>query len=391
MHSRLIARTALAGVLVIRMGAHAALAQAPGQPWPPGPGAPPPPPGQSYQSQLCVRLEGQLAAIDRGGGGADPARAEQIRRYEEASAKQQGELDRMVAQGRRAGCEGSGFFLFNALQSQSQQCVDLNRQISNMRGNLDRINVDLQRLRGGDLDRSEQRRSVMVALAQNNCGPQYRTAARAPGGFFDQLFGRDSGEGEPAPSGDLANPEVQGGSLRTVCVRTCDGYYFPISYATNASRFAQDEKTCQRLCPAAEVMLFSYPTQGADITQATSTSGQPYTSLPNALKYRSEFNPTCSCKRPGQSWADALGKDEAVEPGDVVVTEERAKQLSAPPPAQKAQTKGKQPSGAQPAATTAAPPAEPTPPAAAAEGDQGKRSVRSVGPTFIPPRAPTQN
>ena len=196
------------------------------------------------------------------------------------------------------------------------------------------------------------------------------------------MFGRDSGEGEPAPSGDLANPEVQGGSLRTVCVRTCDGYYFPISYATNASRFAQDEKACQRLCPAAEVMLFSYPTQGADITQATSTSGQPYTALPNALKYRTEFNPSCSCKRPGQSWADALGKDEAVEPGDVVVTEERAKQLALPPPAQKGQTKGKQPAGTQPAAT----PAATTPPPAAAESEPGKRTVRSVGPTFIPPR-----
>jgi hypothetical protein len=380
MLSRLMAYGAVAAVV---LGASSAIAQQQ-QPWPPGPGAAPPP-GQSYQSQLCTRLEAQLATIDRGSAG-DPARAEQIRRYEEASGKQQAELDRMVAQTRRAGCEGSGFFLFNVLQTQSQQCVDLNRQISSMRGNLDRINVDLQRLRGNDLDRGEQRRSVMVALAQNNCGPQYRTAARAPGGFFDQLFGRDDGS-EPAPSGDLANPDAQSGSFRTVCVRTCDGYYFPISYATNASRFAQDEKTCQRLCPASEVMLFSYRTSGEDITQATSISGQPYTALPNALKYRTEFNPACSCRRPGQSWADALGKDEAVEPGDVVVTEERAKQMSQPP-AQKGQPKGKQPN--VPAATAApatAAPAE-TPPPAAAETEPGKRPVRSVGPTFIPPRTP---
>ena len=93
------------------------------------------------------------------------------------------------------------------------------------------------------------------------------------------------------PSGELANPEAQSGSFRTVCVRTCDGFYFPISYATNSSRFAQDEKTCQRMCPAAEAMLFSYRTTGEDITQATSISGQPYTALPNALKYRQEFNP----------------------------------------------------------------------------------------------------
>ncbi len=229
------------------------------QPWPPGPGAQSP--GQNYQTQVCTRLEGQLAAIDRGAGG-DPARAEQVRRYEEAARRQQTELDTMTAQGRRQGCEGTGFFLFSGFQS--QQCVDLNRQISRMRANLDRINVDLQRLQGGDVDRGEQRRSVMMALAQNNCGAQYRTATRTPG-FFDQLLGRDANES--APPSDLANQGAQSGSVRTICVRTCDGFYFPVSYATNASRLRDDEKTCQRMCPAAEVMLFSYPTEGGEVAQ----------------------------------------------------------------------------------------------------------------------------
>jgi hypothetical protein len=362
------------------------------QPWPPGPGAPPPTPGQQAQSQICVRLEGQLAAIDRGGG--DQARAEQIRRYEDTANRQQAELDRLAIQGKRQGCEGTGFFLFGGFQSQSQQCVDLNGQISRMRGNLDRINVDLQRLRGGDTDRGEQRRAMMVALAQNNCGPQYRTAARAPGGFMDQLFGRDSEPNEP--SNDMVNPEAQSGSFRTVCVRTCDGFYFPISYATSPGRFAQDEKTCQRMCPAAEVQLFSFRTAGEDVTQATSTNGQTYSSLPNALKYRQSFDAACSCKRAGQSWAEALGKDEAVEAGDIVVTEDRARQMSLPPAQRgqpKGQPKGRAPAAAQPvdpAAAAAAPVAPTAPPAATAppantEGDP-KRPVRAVGPTFIPAR-----
>jgi Protein of unknown function (DUF2865) len=364
---RVIAGAALA------MGISAALAQ----PWPPGPGAQPPgpgaqPPGQNYQNQVCTRLEGQLAAIERGAGG-DPARAEQVRRYEDAARRQQAELDTMVAQGRRQGCEGTGFFLFSGFQS--QQCVDLNRQISRMRGNLDRINMDLQRLQGGDIDRGEQRRAVMVALAQNNCGPQYRTAARAPG-FFDQLLGRDANE----PSSDLVNPDAQSGSFRTICVRTCDGFYFPISYATNPARFREDEKICQRMCPAAEVMLFSYRTQGEEVAQATSINGSPYSSLPNAFKYRQEFNAACSCKRAGQSWADALGKDEAVEAGDIVVTEDRAKQLSQPP-AQKGQ-KGRAPAATPAPAAPAA--AEPAP--APAETEPGKRTIRSVGPPFIPAR-----
>jgi Protein of unknown function (DUF2865) len=353
------------------------------QSWPPGPGAPPQA-GQSYQTQICTRLEGQLQMIDRGGG--DTARVEQTRRYEDAANRQQSELDRMLAQSRRQGCEGGGFFLFGGTSS-SPQCTELTQQITRMRSNLDRINVDLQRLRGGDNDRGEQRRSVMLALAQNNCGPQYRAAARQPGGFFDQLFGRDSEPNEPG--NDMANPAVQGGSVRTVCVRTCDGYYFPISYATNASRFPQDEKACQRLCPAAEVQLFSYPTEGGDIAQATSTSDAPYSSLPNAFKYRQAFDAACTCKKAGQSWADALGKDEAVEPGDVVVTEDRARQMALPPP-QKASPKGRQPaSAAAPAAQSAAPtvaqPAAPAQqPAAEAPADGQKKTIRSVGPTFIP-------
>ncbi len=130
-------------------------------------------------------------------------------------------------------------------------------------------------------------------------------------------------------------------------------------------------------------MLFSYRTNGEDITQATSISGQPYSALPNAFKYRTEFNAACSCKRPGQTWADALGKDEAVEPGDVVVTEERAKQMSQPP-APEGPDQG-QAAAAQPAAAarsgagrTRAAPRRPS------DGQQAGR-IRAVGPTFIAP------
>jgi len=366
---------ALAAISVVAVSVLAMSASAQQPPYPPGPGMPPQA-APGGQNPVCARLEGQLGAIDRGGG--DQARGEQIRRYEDAAARQQSELDRMVEQSRRQGCESTGFFLFGGGQASSQQCVDLNRQVSRMRGNLDRINVDLQRLRGSDLDRGEQRRSVMIALAQNNCGPQYRTAARQQGGFFDQLFGRN--ESEPnEPGAEMANPVAQSGSYRTVCVRTCDGYYFPISYATSPARFAQDEKTCQKLCPASEAQLFSYRTEGEDIAQATSSNGAPYSSLPNAFKYRQAFDPACTCKKAGQSWNEALGgSDDSVEAGDIVVTEDRAKQMAAPQ-----QQKGQKGRAATPAPATAPASAAEAPAAAEIEG---KKSIRSVGPTFIPPR-----
>src|SRR5437868_10698517 len=177
------------------------------------------PPQQGAQANpICIRLEGQLATIDRGAGTGDPAKDEQIRRYQDAQTKQQAELDRVTMQAKRMGCESSGFFsLFNG---QSAQCGPVNNQIQQMRGNLDQITTSLERLRSGGIggnERENQRRSVLTALAQNNCGPQYANAARGSGNFMDNLFGNNN---PSPPSGVDMGP--QSGTFRTVCVRTCD-------------------------------------------------------------------------------------------------------------------------------------------------------------------------
>ena len=69
------------------------------------------------------------------------------------------------------------------------------------------------------------------------------------------------------------------------------------------------------------------------MAQAVSLNGRPYTELPTAFQYRKAMDPACSCRRPGESWAQtlkAIGPDDTVAPGDVVVTEQNAKQFSQP-------------------------------------------------------------
>jgi Protein of unknown function (DUF2865) len=122
------------------------------------------------------------------------------------------------------------------------------------------------------------------------------------------------------------------------------------------------------------------------MNQAVSISGQPYTALPNAFHYRQEFNPSCSCKAAGQTWADALksvdDKAAAEQQGDIIVTEESAKKMSRPP------TKGTTIPGKKGSLATAtpdpatAPAAQNPPPATSASSDN--KQIRSVGPTFIP-------
>src|SRR5262249_22520110 len=161
----------------------------------------------------------------------------------------------------------------------------INQQIQQTRANLERTLADLDRMQGGAAgDREAQRQTVIAALAQNNCGPQYRAAANQQRGFFETIFGgsRPGGYGGDSGGGLYSPPS---GTYRTVCVRTCDGYYYPISYATTQDKFADDAQTCHATCPASDVVLMTNRT-GEDINQAISSSGAPYTSLPNAFKYR---------------------------------------------------------------------------------------------------------
>jgi hypothetical protein len=369
----LLAGVALFGAIALSVDARAQMT----------PGPPPPQQGAPV-NPMCPRLEAQLATIDRGDSG-DPAKDEQIRRYQDAATKQQSELDRVTSQARRMGCDSSGFFsLFNG---QSAQCGPVNNQIQQMRSNLDQITTSLERLRSGGLggaDRENQRRSVLTALAQNNCGPQYANAARGGGNFLDNIFGNNNPIAPPGS--DFGG---QSGTFRTVCVRTCDGAYFPISFATMPARFPDDERACKAQCPATEATLYAYRNPGEDVSQAVSISGQPYSQMPNAFRYRQEFNPSCACKAAGQTWSDALknidDKAAAEQQGDIIVTDESAKKMSRPLPVKGSSQPAKKGATGTTATAPTAPAADTPAPTADSTGAASKQ-IRTVGPTFIPAR-----
>jgi Protein of unknown function (DUF2865) len=386
---KMLACAALLGSLLLGSSAFAQMQPGMQPPPPPPPGAPPPQAGGPAVNPVCPRLEAQLATIDRGGSG-DPAKDDQIRRYQDAQSQQQGELDRVTMQAKRMGCDSSGFF--SLFGGQSSQCGPVNTRIQQMRANLDQITSNLERLRSGGggfggPDHDNQRRSVLIALAQNNCGPQYANAAAAPGpgGFLNNLFGGGNNNNPNVPPG--VDPGAMSGTYRTVCVRTCDGGYFPVSFATTPARFPDDEKACHALCPATDAALYAYRNPGEDINQAVSVNGQPYTALPNAFKFRTEFNPSCACRAPGQTWSDALKsideKAEAAQQGDIIVTEESAKKMQ-----QRGQQPAKSPAGKKGAAVSpqGGPPASEAtaPPADTATGaTSADKPIRTVGPKFL--------
>ncbi len=79
---------------------------------------------------------------------------------------------------------------------------------------------------------------------------------------------------------------------RTLCVRTCDGYYFPISWRARASRVKIDAEACQSMYAAAgQAELFVQKSRSVD--DARSLAGARYGDQPFAFMYREEYRPAC--------------------------------------------------------------------------------------------------
>ncbi len=89
--------------------------------------------------------------------------------------------------------------------------------------------------------------------------------------------------------------EYAGSGYRTLCVRTCDGYYFPISSSTNRSRFKIDEAVCQSMYGGAPAELFTH-FNGSPSDTAVSLKGEPIMASTNAFAARHFFSGSCQAQ-----------------------------------------------------------------------------------------------
>jgi hypothetical protein len=87
----------------------------------------------------------------------------------------------------------------------------------------------------------------------------------------------------------------EGATFRTVCVRLCDGYYFPISFSVPSDRLQHDSNACRSRC-GTQGRLFVYRNPGGTLEDMQDLSGRPYRQLPTAFLYRSEYIASCKCQ-----------------------------------------------------------------------------------------------
>jgi hypothetical protein len=90
-------------------------------------------------------------------------------------------------------------------------------------------------------------------------------------------------------------------TYRTLCVRLCDGSYFPINDRSRPGNFLAEEKACQSRC-AVPARLFYQPAPADDASEMVALTGERYADLPNAFRYRAEYVESCACGP--KPWSD---------------------------------------------------------------------------------------
>jgi hypothetical protein len=137
---------------------------------------------------------------------------------------------------------------------------------------------------------------VKVLEAQLRQVRRQQMPQRAPAPVFGTPFG------ERVMLPDCGRPAYR--SARVVCVRLCDGYYFPVNHSIKQKNLAKDEEKCLAQYPEGQAALYIDRSGGENIAGMVSMDGKlKYGDQPFAFAFQQRFDP--ACPRPGAHLADA--------------------------------------------------------------------------------------
>jgi len=274
-------------------------------------------------ADACSDLRRELQAARNAAGGT----ISQIQRYSDAARRQAEEIEKTIAIQEARGC----------YRDPDAACQELAQTVRQMRYNLSALNRQLNRL---NASRNTSRvRTIEARLKSYRCDerqqvvrsrerPSITLVPQNPSGSNRVIIRDGTGParilGVPQDSfTGFDNPDALGiprltGTFRTLCVRTCDGYYFPVSFSTTSSFFERDAETCAAMCPAAETRLYFHRVPEEESEAMISLQGEPYTALPTAFLYRKRrtetADPSCTCGKPQMTAHAQPGQSSIIEP-----------------------------------------------------------------------------
>ncbi|MBB4187525.1 hypothetical protein GGE07_004190 [Sinorhizobium terangae] len=267
-------------------------------------------------STVCERLNARLTDLSTA---VNPTA--NLRDFTGAVSRQNIELRRAKNERRRMECGTGSVVVIGG--DNDEACAALDETIARMEDNLQRLKAHRHSLISGDT--GDTRRRILAALELNGChdganaqDPVEEQDEFASAAVDDAELPRNILRDLPPDSEDYPllgdDSETQDfpllheepmGSLRTMCVRTCDGAFFPISSNATPADFARDAELCQARCPGAQTELYYHVLATEESDQMVSAlTGRPYTELPTAFAYRTRgvgAPGVCGCRIPASA------------------------------------------------------------------------------------------
>ncbi|GGE97648.1 DUF2865 domain-containing protein [Stappia taiwanensis] len=378
---------------------------------------------QGASAATCQALAAELNRA----AARTPQSAEQ-RKWARAARQQAKSLSLAERDARHLGCNAGGG---------DASCAALTAKIKKMRANLAKLERKRDRLTRGGGGAKARTAQLRRAMKSQGCGTTRSARSSERGGGFLALFGigRDTDRANDRDRGSAvrttsttrtpdrrrssvrvtssstrrAPRRAMGQTYRTMCVRTCDGFFFPVSYAVTENGLSRDAAVCRSMCPSAETRLFLHRNPGETLNDLVALDGTPYEMLPNANRFRTQFVAGCSCQSENserQTMARLITSgDDATAAGylrDSIAgkAEPKVPQPSVPRGADpdtalnlrlgfapaRAPTRlpvlGRPQAETAPTPTEAKPQEEPATPAMTKPAEEGKRPVRVVGPRY---------
>ncbi|MGN6488406.1 MAG: DUF2865 domain-containing protein [Devosia sp.] len=240
------------------------------------------------QSNACFRLESALATLDRNSDFRDSrGNTQQLKQA-------QREVQRAESSYVREGCNDDA----KAGRRLSPQCQQIARRVLDGREQVKQLESTV----GTGNAVAGQREAILQEMSRFGCGDNRSRVRdnRDRGNLFEQLFDvftDDGFDGEGGVRGEEFNPYGNYHTVRTLCVRKTDGFYWPISYSTLIDYVPNDAEQCRAMCPTLDVDLYYYDNPGQEPEQMVNQFGEPYSSLPTAFRFRTEFDTASKCQQ----------------------------------------------------------------------------------------------
>ncbi|ODT72162.1 MAG: hypothetical protein ABS75_05040 [Pelagibacterium sp. SCN 63-23] len=238
------------------------------------------------QAAQCSRLQSALAQFDRNGD------FRQINSNSQAARQLARQVQSAESQYIRQGCNDDA----RAGRILTRECQLVARDVLRLRAEYAEVSQSVETANAV----AQQREAILQEMARFGCNAgSSATFTQDRRSIFDRIFGTtsegDFTDGDFVDGGDYWGAQGYN-TVRTVCVRLSDGYFWPISYATLPDYVGNDAAACQQMCPNTAVDLYYYDNPGQEPEQMRNISGSPYTALPNAFAYRNAFDRNSSCR-----------------------------------------------------------------------------------------------